>query len=274
MLDKLLKIDRRIIFSIIAVVVIIAIIFPVGLPTQVSEPVERLYREIESLSPGSYVFISFDYDPASMAELDPMALAVIRHCFRKDLKIVSLGLWPQGVLLGQANLERAAEEYGKEYGIDFVNLGYKTGGIVVISGLATNLREIFPQDYTGTNIDELPMLDGINNLDPFKVIVTLSAGDPGVRHWVMIAQARYGKKIGLGSTAVQAPAFYPYLQANQLVGLAGGMKGASEYEKLVNLPGLATAGMDAQSFAHAAIVFFIVFGNIIFFLKRRADLRK
>ncbi len=271
MLDKLLKIDRRIIFSIIGIVVILAILFPMGLAVHVSEPVEKIYREIESLSPDSYVFLSFDYDPASMAELDPLALAVIRHCFRKDLKIVSLGLWPQGVLLGQANLEMAAEEYGKEYGIDFANLGYKTGGIVVISGISTNLRDIFPQDYIGNNVDSLPMLDGINNLDPFKLIITFSAGDPGVRHWVMIAQARYGKKIGLGSTAVQAPAFYPYLQANQLVGLAGGMKGAAEYEQLVKIPGLATAGMDAQSLAHSVIVLFIIFGNVIFFLKKRSS---
>ncbi|OYD14628.1 hypothetical protein CH333_06805 [candidate division WOR-3 bacterium JGI_Cruoil_03_44_89] len=273
MLDKLLKTDRRIIFAILAVVVIIAILFPVGLAIQVSEPARRLYREIESLAPGSYVFLSFDYDPASMAELDPMALSVIRQCFREDLKIVSLGLWPQGVLLGEANLEKAAEEYGKEYGVDFVNLGYKTGGIVVISGISTDLRNVFPQDYTGRDIDELPILNGIDNLEPFKLVVTFSAGDPGVRHWVMIAQARYGKKVGCGSTAVQAPAFYPYLQSGQLVGLVGGMKGAAEYEQLIKLPGLATAGMDAQSFAHAVIVFFIVFGNAIFFLKKRSNSR-
>lgn len=273
MLDKLLNIDRRIIFGLLAVVVIIAIIFPMGLAIQVSEPAKKLYREVESLPQDSYIFLSFDYDPASMAELDPMALAVIRHCFRKDLKIVSLGLWPQGVLLGEANLERAAREYGKEYGIDFVNLGYKTGGIVVISGISTDLRSIFPQDYTGRNIDELPILDGIDNLEPFKLIVTFSAGDPGVRHWVMIAQARYGKNVGCGSTAVQAPAFYPYLQAGQLVGLVGGMKGASEYEQLVKLPGLATAGMDAQSLAHSMIVFFIIFGNVIFLIKKRSSSR-
>jgi hypothetical protein len=273
MLDKLLNIDRRIIFAILAVTVTVAILFPVGLAIQVSKPTKGLYREIESLPSGSYVFLSFDYDPASMAELDPMALAVIRHCFRKDLKIVSIGLWPQGVLLGEANLEKAAKEYRKEYGVDFVNLGYKTGGIVVISGVSTDLRSVFPEDYTGKDIDELPILDGIDNLGPFKLVVTFSAGDPGVGHWVMIAQARYGKKVGCGSTAVQAPAFYPYLQANQLVGLVGGMKGAAEYEQLVKLPGIAIAGMDAQSFAHAIIVIFIILGNAVFLLKKRSSSR-
>jgi len=270
MLDRLLNIDRRIIFAVLAIVVIVAILFPMGLPIQITEPVERLYKEIESLHSGSYILLSFDYDPASMAELDPMALAMIRHCFRKDLKIVSLGLWPQGVLLGQANLEKAAEEYKKEYGVDFVNLGYKTGGIVVVSGMATNLRTIFPQDYTGRDIDELPILEGIDNLEPFEIIVSLSAGDPGIRHWVMIAQGRYGKEVGCGITAVQAPAFYPYLQAGQLIGLVGGMKGASEYEMLVKRPGLAAAGMDAQSLAHTMIVCFIIFGNVLFILKKRS----
>ncbi len=269
MLDKILNMDRRIIFVTVAVVIILAIVFPVGLPIQVSKPAERLYREIESLPVGSYVLFSFDYDPASMAEVDPMVLAVTRHCFRKGLKIVSLGLWPQGVLLGESRLEKAAEEYGKEYGVDFANLGYKTGGIVVISGIATNLRTVFPQDYTGRDIDSLPILNGIEDLEPFSLIISFSAGDPGIRHWVMIAQARFGKKVGCGSTAVQAPAFYPYLQANQLIGLLGGMKGAAEYEKLVKAPGLATAGMDAQSFTHAAIVIFIILGNVIFFLKKR-----
>jgi len=269
MLDKLLNIDRRIIFAVLAIVVIVVILFPVKFPIAVSEPVERLYKKIESILPGSYVLLSYDYDPASMAELDPMALAVIRHCFRKDLKVVSLALWPQGVLLGEANLERVAKEYKKKYGVDFVNLGYKTGGIVVVSGMATNLRATFPQDYTGRDIDELPILDGIDNLEPFKVIVSFSAGDPGIRHWIMIAQARYGNEVGCGCTAVSAPEFYPYLQAGQLVGLAGGMKGAAEYEVLVKSPGLATAGMDAQSFAHAMIVCFIIFGNLMYFLKKR-----
>jgi len=55
------------------------------------------------------------------------------------------------------------------------------------------------------------------------------------------------------------------------------MKGASEYEELVEraypeLKGLsrtATMGMDVQSIVHVIIIFFILFGNLMFLLTRR-----
>ena len=103
----------------------------------------------------------------------------------------------------------------------------------------------------------------------FKFIVDFSAGDPGVPYWVMIAASRYHMPLGAGCTAVSAPNFYPYLDAGQLVGLMGGMKGAAEYEILLGVSGLATSGMDAQSAAHVVIIFFIVFGNVVYFMLRK-----
>jgi hypothetical protein len=42
------------------------------------------------------------------------------------------------------------------------------------------------------------------------------------------------------------------------------MAGAAEYETLVDAPGLATRGMDAQSLAHVFIALMIVLGNLAF----------
>ena len=44
MLDKLLNIDRRIIFAVLTTIVIVAILFPMGLAIQISEPAKKLYR--------------------------------------------------------------------------------------------------------------------------------------------------------------------------------------------------------------------------------------
>ena len=198
-----------------------------------------------------------------------MNQALARHCFSKDLKLIGMGLWPQGIPLNQASMEQAAEEYGKEYGVDYVNLGYKAGGIVVISAVSENIPNTFPQDYTGRPIEEFEVMEGIRDFDNIDLIISLSAGDPGVRQWIMIAQGRYGKKVASGVTAVSAPAYYPYLNAGQLNGLIGGMKGAAEYETLIDKSGTASKGMDAQSVAHGLIVFFIVFANIFFFIGKR-----
>lgn len=267
--EYLQKIDRRVIFLLILLAVIIPLRFPIGFPIKVSEPVVGLYEMIEGLDPDSKVIISFDYSPSTMPEIYPMNLALARHCFAKKLKIVGMALWPTGVPLGQESVEQAAQEYGKEYGVDYVNLGYKAGGIVVISSAAENIPGTFPQDYAGRSVAELEVMDGVRNFDNIDLIVSLSAGDPGVREWVMIAQGRYGKEVGTGVTAVSAPSFYPYLNAGQLVGLLGGMKGAAEYEALMKKSGSATAGMDAQSIAHGLIIFFILFANLFYLLGKR-----
>ena len=79
-------------------------------------------------------------------------------------------------------------------------------------------------------------------------------------------------------TAVSAAQYYPYFLAGQFHGLVNGMKGASEYEKLLDdtyaggsgaLVGTATSGMDAQSSVHIFIVIAIILANIALFSERR-----
>ena len=71
-----------------------------------------------------------------------------------------------------------------------------------------------------------------------------------------------------GCTAVSAPEYYAYMSTNQLTGLLGGLAGAAEYEQLVEVKGTATRGMDGQSLAHLAIIFFILLGNVLQFFGR------
>jgi hypothetical protein len=100
-------------------------------------------------------------------------------------------------------------------------------------------------------------------------VMTLSSGDPGVLHWIIYFNARYGTPIGAATTGIMAPQQYPYLSSGQLVGLLGGMKGAAEYEMLVDMQARAIAGMDSQSIVHLLLVVFIVIGNIILFYQKR-----
>ncbi len=266
---RLEALDRRIIFVLIFLAVVLPLLFPIGFKIKVSEPVQGFYDAVEELAPGSLVLVSSEYDPSTMPEVYPMNLALARHCFARDLRIIGMGLWPQGIPLNQACMEEAAEQYGKEYGVDYINLGYKVGGIVVISAAAENIPATFPQDYAGRPIEEFEIMEGIKNFDNIDLIVSLSAGDPGTRQWIMIAQGRYGKKVASGVTAVSAPSFYPYLNSGQLVGLIGGMKGAAEYETLIKQSGLGTQGMDAQSIAHGVVIFFIILANIFFIIGKR-----
>ena len=75
--EKLGNIDRRIIFIVMALAVIIPLAVRLTLPIPIDEgPSKNMYDAVDALPPGSTVLLSFDYDPSTMPELQPMAIAL------------------------------------------------------------------------------------------------------------------------------------------------------------------------------------------------------
>ena len=271
--DRLLAIDRRIIFLLVAIAVTLPLFSKAILHIEVSPTVKAVYDAVESLPAGSKVLVSFDYDPASAPELQPMALSFFRHCFSKDLKLIIIGLWPQGPV--QANIALAdvfrdpeIEAKNLEYGEDYVNLGYMAGNEVVIQAMGADIHTTFPADYSGNRTSQLSLMKGVKNFDNIDFVYNLSAGYPGTQEWVQFAVDRFHATLGAGNTAVQAPGMYPYVQTGQLLGVLGGMKGGAEYEIIGNRPARAVSYMFSQSVSHAVVVFFIIVGNLAFFATR------
>ncbi len=265
-MEKLERLDRRVIFVFIAISVALPLLFPVYLDFSVTPPVQSFYDAIEKLPPGSKVLVSCDYDPGSMPELFPMNVAVFYHLLSRDLKVITIQLWATGTLLAERAMTEVLKEFPeKKYGQDWVNLGFKEGREVVMVSMGTSIPKTFPTDSRGSKVEDIPIMEGVKNFDDFALLVNISGGLPGTKEWVLQVQSRYHVKLGSGCTAVSAPEFYPYVQSGQLVGLLGGMKGAAEYEKLVKRPGTAQRGMDAQSVSHIVVFLFILIGNIAYF---------
>jgi hypothetical protein len=234
-----------------------------------------LYDYVDNLPEGSTVLVSFDYDPSTKAELQPMAVALSRHLFSRHIRIVGMALWPQGVSLGQQAMSAVGDSMGVEQYTDWVMLGYTVGGGVSVLRMGSSIRAVYPQDRDGVPYDSIPVLNGIRRLGDLSMVISLSAGDPGIHAWVMMAGDTYGLPVGGGCTAVSAPEFYTYLGTGQLLGLLGGLRGAADYETILKQRiegapgGLATPGMAAQSISHLVIMGFIVIGNIAFLAGRK-----
>ena len=269
-------VGRRTVFVFVGLGVVLPFFMTVEQPIRVSPEVQILYDSVMELKPGSKVLVSFDYDPPSAPELQPMAESFFRLCIERDLKIIIMGLWPQGPQQAEMAMQKclkdpdlAAKNY--KYGNDYVNLGFQTGNEFVIQRMGGSFEAMFQTDYYGTPYDELPLLTNISNFSNIDFSFNLSAGYPGTVEWVQVAVDRYGVKLGAGNTAVQAPAMYPYLRAEQLKGLLGGLNGAAEFEKATNFIGKGTKFMVSQSFSHMIVIAFIIIGNAAFFLgeKRR-----
>lgn len=268
--ERMLKIDRRIIFLVIGLCTLLPLLYPVGLPIKISSEVRGVYDHIESLPERSVFLLSIDFDPASKPELYPQAIALLRHAFRKNLRVVTMTLWVSGTGMADQLVTQVANEMGKENGKDYVFLGWSPGGQAVIINMGQDLSTAFPSDYSGRPTKELPVLSGVRNLKDVGYMVSLGAGRPGVEEWYVFGKDKYKFELGGGCTGVMAPGLYPLLRSGQINGLIGGLRGAAEYESLIGQKGQAVAGMDAQSATHIAIIVLVFICNLFYLSLRRA----
>lgn len=271
--DFLMNIDRRIIFLIVGLAVAFPILIPLNLPVLVSREARAYYAEIEKLSPGDVIIMSFDYEPDTMAELDPMAIATLRHAFRKDLRVIALTTYAGGGGIAERLLGDAAREYGKTYGTDYVFLGYNPDWSATILRMGESIKATYPTDQYRHPSSELPLLEAVDKYSDTKLLVSIAASSLA-EYWLIWAGGKYHERIITGSTAIQAVLIYPYYQTGQLSGFLGGLKGAAEYEKLIERDGAGVRGMDAQSMAHLLIVILIIVGNVGFFMQKRSVRRR
>ena len=175
-MEKLLKIDRRIIFIFVALAVTIPLLFRFKMSVPPTRHVISMYDKIDSLSKGSHVLISFDYDPSSKEELQPMARALLHHCFKKDIKVIGMTLYPAGTGLAEKVIKEIGKEYGKKSGKDYVFLGFKAGSSLVILNMGEDIYTAFQEDFYGKKTVGMQALKGVSSLRDIDYAVNLTAG--------------------------------------------------------------------------------------------------
>lgn len=266
--EKVMKIDRRWVYLAIGLAVIIPAIWSFDVPVTVSPEVKRIYDFVNNMKAGEYLFVCVDYDPSSMAELNPMTVAIVNQAFTKDIKIVFVTLSQFGPGLVEQITSELAGKHNKIRGQDYVFLGYRPYPAIVILAMGVDFRVPFPQDYYGTPLDSLPVMNGIKNFEDVKGVIEITSGNTA-DFWLIYGNGRYGFPLAIGITGVMSANYYQYLSSNQLFGIIPGVKGAAEYEELVGYPGAGKAQMAYQVIAHSVILLFIIISNIAFFATRK-----
>ena len=277
------SLDRRIIFLIVGLSVLIPLIQPewVNFPIRPTPESQIVFDEINKLNEGDKVLLSFEYGPSTKPEIHPMAIAILKHLYAKNIQVYGFALWPDGNFMSTEAFSEVSDDYDKKYGVDYVNLGYKPGGEAVIKGIASDIRTLYTVDLQGTSINDIPMMKDVVNIEDFDFVFSLSAGFPGSKEWVQYACDPKNIPLSTGCTSIQVTDIMPYVENDQIRGILAGMPGAAEYESLVEAelqkmeiagkPGEASGMMAAQSIAHVVIVLFIIFGNISYFITRKKN---
>ena len=257
------NLDRRWLFVMTAAAILLPILRPLNLPGAKPErAVALVYETMENLPEGSPVLLALDFNPPTKPELEPMAVAILRHAFKKNHKIIAMNLSVTGTGMAGRLLSQIAAESGKLYGIDYVFLGWQPEPAAVITGLGTDLYKVYPTDAVGNPTRNMPVLRGLRSLKDFAYLINITAGYPGSPSWIAYGSDKSGVKMAAGCTAVLGPKLRPFLASGQLNGLITGIRGAAEYESLIGRPDKAAAGLDAINLAHMLLLVVILIPNI------------
>ncbi len=308
-IEVIQKLDRRWIYLVVAIAIFLPLIIPFDSRTYTTEPSEKLYRLIDSYAPTANekpiekdraILLVFSHDASTMPELFPMELAILRHCFERKVKVFTLTFLPSAAPIIDYAINTVKEEFPDiKSGENYVNFGYKIGSLAlpIVLGMGEDIPEAVDIDAEGRKISSLPIMKNVKNYNEMNLIMEFSGSSAGGM-WITYARSKFGANVGVGVTAVMAADEYPYLQTGQIVGMLAGLKGAAEYEKLVDIFASkgkefsrdqlrnnlddkaitnknikykfkqARIGMNAQSVAHIMIIIFILIGNIGYFVQK------
>ncbi|HOH97781.1 MAG TPA: hypothetical protein PL188_05665 [Candidatus Cloacimonadota bacterium] len=235
--ERLQKLDRRYIYIVVALAIIIPLMLPYDSDNVTTPPTENLYQMIDSFAgrEDRAVLLSFYHDAATMPELFPMEVAIMRHCFERKVKLFTLTWFPAGAPIIDYAINNVKEEYPDIVsGVDYCNFGYKPQAFAMVIGMGDNIANTMNTDAEGRKLENLPIMKGINNYNEMNLVAEFSGSSAGGL-WITYARPKFGLNVAVGVTAVMAADMYPYLQSGQLIGMLSGLKGAAEYEKLVDV---------------------------------------
>lgn len=270
--DRVLVLDRRWVYLMMALAVIFPAVVTFTVPVGISKEVRSVYDFVDHLKPGDNLFVAIDFDPGTLAELQPMTEAILTQAFNHGAHVVLTALSQFGPSMAEEIIEGVAAKTGKKRDIDYTFLGYKPYPGIVILAMGSDYRVPFPTDYYGTPLDSIPMMRDMHNYKDVKAVISL-AGSNVADMWIGFGNAKYGVPLALGVTGVMGTDYYPYLQTGQIFGLIPGIKGAAEYEQLAGIRGLGSRGMPYQVTTHAVILAFMIVTNVAYITQRRARRR-
>ena len=264
---RLQRIDQRIIHALIAILIVIPLVNPIGLPLQVSDGTRLAYDAIDAIPAGAMVLLAYEVSASSEAELVPTGIAWMHHMMAKGCKIATFAIYNQeGPVFAQRVFDTVGKEYDYEYGVDYLIMGFTAGQETAVAAIGRDFRSVFEVDYFNNRTADLPLMQEIADVNSFDIILQISNWGPDVfvRQIVQV----YGIPMVAACTGIVAPGAQAYLSSGQIKGLVGALAGAAEYEILLRRPGTAAAAMDAQSTTHALVVVLVLLGNIGYYASR------
>ena len=299
--QRLQLLDRRWIYLALTAALVVSLLLGKPETPVVFPSAQQLFDAVEQAKAhagdAKIITLGTTFAGSTLGENGNQLRAVIRHLMLRHQRfaIIAIGE-PQGATLGRQITDELAAHYGYKYGVDWIDFGYKLSTLAFFKSLPSDIPGTIKSDVDGKPLSSFPIMKGIKTVNDnlaMHIEVTASAS---VFDWISLVQSATHPrlKIGYCPTGVMATEAYAYLDSGQLTGMLPGLKGAADYELLVdnleareiadghlkgpiyspkgagnNLSQSARQLMFTQGAAHLVIILFILLGNIGVLLARR-----
>ncbi|MCK5054346.1 MAG: hypothetical protein KAR65_08710 [Anaerolineales bacterium] len=240
---------------VIAFILLFAVILPFGfsqlgvegyaLPSVVSRDLEPLINLIGSIPTERPALVVFDYTPGYSGELDMVAGALLEHVIMRSLPIVTISTRPTGPPLAEGLLNKIGADYGAVNGESYLHLGYLSGGPTAVQLFSIAPRSVvftgyhLPDSLSEGSVWESPLLQGVQRLSDFGLVVVITAGTDTARTWVEQTHPWIGDSpLVMVLSAGAEPLVRPYFEASepQVDGILTGLPAAVSYRQFSGLP--------------------------------------
>ena len=280
MIAALGRLDRRYVYLVLLVSVGVPLIVPVSFRAEPSAETRRFVAELDvSIEDPRPILVGVDYRPQTMAEMEPILLAIMGHVFHAGKMVVFLNFTEETSPLLRENLAQMSQKYRLENGKDYVYLGYAASYAQTIQAMGRSIRDTLHADDRGVPLEDIPLFGKVQKLGDFSTVISV-ASIAMADHWISFGVTPYKFHFLAACTATKAVDYYPYLQTGQIKGLIAGGRAAAEYEGILEergvleTPGDASRALGSQSLALFTILAFVVFGNVGYLSGRLRNRRR
>ncbi|MBM4035754.1 MAG: hypothetical protein FJ291_28780 [Planctomycetes bacterium] len=274
-LARLRDIDRRWLYLATAVALAVPFVARGRIAMPPTEPfmvTRRLFDAIEACPPDKVVLIDSSWNMGSQAENEAQLECVVRHLCRRRVRfvVISVGVTELGPEFARQVIEPIAAEAGRQYGTDWVNLGYVQAGgdiKVLIEALCRDLHAVRPTDVHDTPVAQLPLMRSVRSINDAHLLFSVTYSPTA--DWISLVKGQFGTPVAFGCMTIMSPYYHTFIESGQLSGMLVGNWGAAEYERLTQARGKGTERIAFATYGNCAILAAILLGNLGLWAARR-----
>ncbi len=247
--EKLQALPKWSLYVVLVILTSVPLFAKLEVPNKPVEASIDFYGKIMAVPDGSRILVGSDWTNSTRGESKGEMKVLLRILMRKNVKFAFYCFDPQAPqvvrdTIREVNAERIARQE-KPYRPfdDYVSLGYFPNAEGTCNAINNNLLAAFsgkkdtPENSGPKDVFESPVFAGVKSVKDFQLLALITASSTNTVTLERI------KKIPLlfMVTGVMVPENQNYYASNQIVGLAGGLKGVYDLEQLmehgINNPG-------------------------------------